>query len=97
MNTYRTQTPCGVFGGGESREKMGYGDGGSFLNGMIYNFGSDAYFSKWLQDCATPNRPKGKSPTPRPVTCLVVEARPGVDKRANWSGALIYTMGTGGW
>jgi alpha-L-rhamnosidase len=48
--TYRTQTPCGVLGGGESREKEGYGDGGAFLTGFLYNFRSDAFFRKWLTD-----------------------------------------------
>ena len=48
--TYRTQTPCGVLGGGEPREKEGYGDGGAFLTGFLYNFRSDAFFRKWLTD-----------------------------------------------
>jgi alpha-L-rhamnosidase len=46
----RSQTPCGVLGGGESREKEGYGDGGAFLTGFLYNFRSDAFFRKWLTD-----------------------------------------------
>jgi alpha-L-rhamnosidase len=48
--TCRSQTPCGVLGGGESREKEGYGDGGSFLTGFLYNFRSDTFFRKWLAD-----------------------------------------------
>ena len=48
--TYHTQIPCGVLGGGEAREKLGYGDGGSFLSGMLYNLQSDAFFQKWLRD-----------------------------------------------
>jgi len=44
------QSPTGVMGCGEPREKQGYGDGGSFLTGWIYNFRSDAFFMKWLQD-----------------------------------------------
>ena len=57
--TYRTQIPCGVLGGGEPREKEGYGDGGSFLSGMLYNFRSDAFFVKWLRDWRDNQRPDG--------------------------------------
>ena len=57
--TFRTQIPCGVLGGGEPREKEGYGDGGSFLTGMLYNFRSDAFFLKWLQDWRDNQRDDG--------------------------------------
>jgi alpha-L-rhamnosidase len=50
VRTFHTQTPCGVLGGGEAREKLGYGDGGSFLTGFLYNLGSDAFYKKWLRD-----------------------------------------------
>ncbi len=57
--TYHTQIPCGVLGGGEAREKLGYGDGGSFLSGMLYNLRSDAFFQKWLQDWCDGQRADG--------------------------------------
>ena len=50
LRTYHTQMPCGVLGGGESREKLGYGDGGSFLTGLLYNMRSEAFYRKWLRD-----------------------------------------------
>ena len=59
VNTYRSQIPGGVLGGGESREKLGYGDGGSFLNGMLYNLRSDAFFHKWLRDWCDGQRADG--------------------------------------
>lgn len=59
VHTYLTQTPMGVLGGGEPREKQGYGDAGSFLTGMLYNFGSDGFFRKWLQDWCDNQRPDG--------------------------------------
>ena len=59
VRTYRTQTPCGVLGGGEAREKLGYGDGGSFLTGFLYNLGSDAFYKKWLRDWCDGQTEKG--------------------------------------
>ena len=59
LHTYHTQIPCGVLGGGEAREKLGYGDGGSFLSGMLYNLRSDAFFQKWLQDWCDGQRADG--------------------------------------
>ena len=57
--TYKTQTPNGVLGAGESREKEGYGDGGAFLTGFLYNFRSDAYFRKWIDDWCDTQRADG--------------------------------------
>jgi alpha-L-rhamnosidase len=57
--TYHTQIPCGVLGGGEAREKLGYGDGGSFLSGMLFNLRSDAFFQKWLRDWCDGQRADG--------------------------------------
>ncbi len=57
--TYKTQTPNGVLGAGESREKEGYGDGGAFLTGFLYNFESAAYFRKWLNDWRDTQREDG--------------------------------------
>lgn len=59
VSTYHTQIPCGVLGGGEAREKLGYGDGGSFLSGMLYNLRSDAFFQKWLRDWCDGQRADG--------------------------------------
>ena len=59
VNTYHTQIPCGVLGGGEAREKVGYGDGGDFLSGMLYNLHSDAFFRKWLGDWCDGQRADG--------------------------------------
>ena len=59
VNTYHSQIPCGVLGGGEAREKLGYGDGGSFLSGMLYNLRSDAFFQKWLRDWCDGQRADG--------------------------------------
>lgn len=59
MATYRAQIPVGVLGGGETREKEGYGDAGAFLTGMLYNFRSDAYFRKWLDDWTDGQRADG--------------------------------------
>ena len=59
VQTSKTQTPHGVLGGGESREKEAYGDGGSFLTGTLYNFRSDAFFTKWLQDWLDGQRQDG--------------------------------------
>ena len=59
VKTYYSQLPCGVLGGGEAREKLGYGDGGSFLSGMLYNLRSDAFFQKWLRDWCDGQRPGG--------------------------------------
>jgi alpha-L-rhamnosidase len=59
VNTFLTQTPWGVLGGGEPREKQGYGDGGSFLTGHLYNLRSDALFRKWLKDWCDNQRPDG--------------------------------------
>lgn len=53
------QMPCGVPGGGETRERLGYGDGGSFLTQSLYNFRSDALYAKWLQDWCDGQRPNG--------------------------------------
>jgi alpha-L-rhamnosidase len=67
--TYWTQIPHGVLGGGEAREKTGYGDGGTFLTGMLYNMRSDAFFKKWLQDWCDIQREDGfighTAPEPR--------------------------------
>ena len=57
--TTHTQIPCGVLGGGEAREKLGYGDGGSFLSGMLFNLQSDAFFQKWLRDWCDGQRADG--------------------------------------
>ena len=59
MATYRTQMPVGVLGGGESREKEGYGDAGAFLTGLLYNFRSDSYFRKWIDDYTDSQRADG--------------------------------------
>ena len=59
MATYRTQIPVGVLGGGESREKEGYGDAGAFLTGFLYNFRTDSYFRKWLNDWTDSQRADG--------------------------------------
>ena len=59
MATYRTQMPVGVLGGGESREKEGYGDAGAFLTGLLYNFRSDSYFRKWIDDYKDSQRADG--------------------------------------
>ncbi|HOX58435.1 MAG TPA: family 78 glycoside hydrolase catalytic domain [Candidatus Paceibacterota bacterium] len=59
VNTLGTQMPAGVLGGGEAREKLGYGDGGAFLSGLLYNFRSDAFFSKWLRDWLDGQRADG--------------------------------------
>jgi len=59
VSTYHTQIPCGALGGGEAREKLGYGDGGSFLSGMLYNLQSDAFFQKWLRDWCDGQRADG--------------------------------------
>jgi alpha-L-rhamnosidase len=71
VNTYHSQIPCGVLGGGEPREKLGYGDGGSFLTGMLYNLRSDAFFRKWLTDWCDGQREDGflshTAPSPYPA------------------------------
>ena len=59
VRTSLTQSPMGVMGGGETREKQGYGNGGAFLTGWVYNFGSDAFFAKWLQDWRDNQRDDG--------------------------------------
>ncbi len=59
VNTYHSQIPCGALGGGEPREKLGYGDGGTFLSGMLYNLRSDAFFQKWLRDWCDGQRDDG--------------------------------------
>ena len=59
VSTYHAQIPCGVLGGGEPREKLGYGDGGVFLSGMLYNLRSDAFFQKWLRDWRDGQRADG--------------------------------------
>jgi alpha-L-rhamnosidase len=57
--TTYSQIPCGALGGGEAREKLGYGDGGSFLTGVLYHLRSDAFFRKWLRDWCDNQRPDG--------------------------------------
>ncbi len=57
--TYKTQTPNGVLGAGESREKEGYGDAGAFLTGFLYQFRSDTFFRKWLTDWTDTQREDG--------------------------------------
>jgi alpha-L-rhamnosidase len=59
IQTLRSLIPNGVFGAGESREKEGYGDGANALTGFLYNFRSDAYFRKWLNDWLDSQRPDG--------------------------------------
>ena len=59
VRTYYSQIPCGALGGGEAREKLGYGDGGSFLSGMLCNLRSDSFFQKWLRDWCDGQRPDG--------------------------------------
>jgi len=59
LKTTYSQIPCGALGGGEAREKLGYGDGGSFLSGMLYNLQSDAFFTKWLRDWRDNQTPSG--------------------------------------
>jgi alpha-L-rhamnosidase len=57
--TTYSQIPCGALGGGEAREKLGYGDGGSFLTGVLYNLRSDAFYTKWLRDWCDNQGPDG--------------------------------------
>jgi alpha-L-rhamnosidase len=59
VRSYLTQAPAGVLGGGETREHLGYGDGGSFLSGFLYNLKSDAFFRKWLRDWRDNQRDDG--------------------------------------
>jgi alpha-L-rhamnosidase len=59
VNTFRSQIPAGVLGGGETREKEGYGDAGAFLTGLLYNFRSDTFFRKWLTDWTDSQRADG--------------------------------------
>jgi alpha-L-rhamnosidase len=59
VRTYYSQIPCGALGGGEAREKLGYGDGGSFLSGMLCNLRSDSFFQKWLRDWCDGQQPDG--------------------------------------
>jgi len=59
LRTSHSQNPAGALGGGEAREKLGYGDGGSFLSGYLYNLRSDAFFQKWLRDWCDNQRPDG--------------------------------------
>jgi len=59
LRTSHSQNPCGALGGGEAREKLGYGDGGSFLSGFLYNLQSDAFFQKWLRDWCDGQQPDG--------------------------------------
>jgi len=59
VRTCLAQIPAGVLGGGETREHLGYGDGGSFLTGFLYNFKSDAFFRKWLRDWRDNQRDDG--------------------------------------
>jgi len=66
MATYRTQIPVGVLGGGEPREKEGYGDAGAFLTGLLYNFRSDGFFRKWLVDFTDGQRNDGFIPHTAP-------------------------------
>ena len=59
VQTTLTQSPMGVIGGGEPREKCGYGDGGSFLTGGVYHLRSDSLFRKWHQDWRDTQREDG--------------------------------------
>ena len=83
LATYRTQIPVGVLGGGETREKEGYGDAGAFLTGMLYNFRSDSYFRKWLDDWTDGQREDGFLQHTAPSTPIMAAARPGAAKPAN--------------
>ena len=98
VHTYLTQTPMGVLGGGEPREKQGYGDAGSFLTGMLYNFGSDGFFRKWLQDWCDNQRPDGGFGNVAPTQQRGEGGgRSGADRRANWCGGLTCIMGIKRW
>ena len=67
--TYKTQTPNGVFGGGESREKEGYGDGGAFLTGSSTTSGAMPTFRKWLNDWCDTQRADGFIAHTAPAPC----------------------------